>query len=124
MVFYYPGFCLSLPTVRQALSIRCVAPAYRQAGYFAVHSPLSIWEIQKPLFSMGLNGCKDNTLTNPISLYYPLNFCVHDPQSHCLCRMFSTTYHNPSKNMLEINNYTWIGIDVWAGIACYSLSYC
>jgi len=34
----------------------------------------AFWEIQKPLFSMGLNGCKDNTLTNSILLCYPLNF--------------------------------------------------
>src|SRR4030095_16791115 len=71
------------------------------------HSPSvrygAFWEIQKPLFSMGLNGCKDNTLTNSIFLYYPLNLCVYNSQSHFLSRVIAATYPNSAESKFRIN---------------------
>ena len=74
----------------------------------------AFWEIQKPLFSMGLNGCKDNILTNSILLYYPLNFCVYKSQSHLLSRMIATTYPNSAESKIRIKICT--GKYVWACI--------
>ena len=85
---------------------------------FAYWFTLSLKEIQKPLFSMGLDGCKDNTLINSTFLCYPLNFCVHNSQSHLLSRMISTTYLDPSKNILWIHKY--INISISASIAYHA----
>ena len=103
------------------LFIHSASVASSRLNRDAISSLLGIREIQKPLFSMGLNGCKDSTLTNSIFLYYPLNFCVYNSQSHRLGRMFPTTYHNPSKSNIWIQNY--INELVSAGIACRSLLY-
>ena len=69
---------LSIPTYRQAGIKHPLRRTCPPAGSFAVVRYLSIWEIQKPLFSMGLNGCKDNTLINSTFLCYPLNFGIHN----------------------------------------------